>query len=68
MTKREYEIALLRIDGLKCNEIADRLNITQHTVDIHLFNLYRKLKVHNVAQLVKKLRTYTNNGYTTNDI
>lgn len=52
LTRMEKEVALLRCQGLGVKDIAEALRISPHTVETHRDNLYRKLKVHNVAQLI----------------
>jgi DNA-binding CsgD family transcriptional regulator len=42
ITKREREIALLAVQGLSSQEIADQLVISLRTVQTHLQNIYRK--------------------------
>lgn len=53
ITKREREVMLLCCDGLLAKEIADRLNISQRTVETHKTNLYKKLGINNTVELVK---------------
>lgn len=53
LTPRQQDIACLVIDGLRSREIAERLKISQRTVEVHRANLMRRLKVHNVAQLIR---------------
>ncbi len=45
LTNREVEILKLVILGLRYKEIADRLNLSQHTVRNHIVNIYKKLHV-----------------------
>ncbi len=52
LTARELEIARLTSQGLLSKEIAERLNISQRTVETHKNNLYRKLGINNNAELV----------------
>lgn len=57
LTEREREILGLLADGLAQKEIADRLNLSPHTVDTHLRNLYAKLHVRSgIAAVSKALR------------
>jgi DNA-binding NarL/FixJ family response regulator len=53
ITKREKEILKLIIDGNTNTEIAHTLSISIDTVDTHRRNLYAKLNVKNLAQLIK---------------
>lgn len=52
LTARELEIAKLTSQGLLSKEIADRLNISQRTVETHKNNLFRKLGINNTVELV----------------
>lgn len=58
LTAREQKILELMTKGLIKKEIADQLNLSYHTVDTHLRNIYTKLHVHNrtgaVAKAVKE--------------
>lgn len=56
LTHMEREVATLRCQGLKVKDIAEAFRISPDTVATHRDNLYRKLKVHNVAQLIHALR------------
>lgn len=53
ITKREREVMLLCCDGLLAKEIADRLNISQRTVETHKTNLFKKLGINNTVELVR---------------
>ena len=50
LTERESEVISLLCKGLKNNEIADKLNISTHTVKAHLEAIYEKLGVFNRVQ------------------
>lgn len=54
LTPRESEILQLLVDGLIKKEIADRLGVSFHTVDMHLRNIYRKLQVNTATAAVAK--------------
>ena len=43
LTVREKEVATLVAEGLSNREIASRLGISKHTVEVHLKNIFRKL-------------------------
>ena len=53
LTKREIEIIRLLSDGLSNQKIASQLGISHRTVDTHRTNIMQKVKVKNVAELVK---------------
>ena len=53
LTKREVEIIRLLSDGLSNQKIASQLGISHRTVDTHRTNIMQKVKVKNVAELVK---------------
>lgn len=54
LTEREHEILHLMVEGLIKKEIADRLDISFHTVDSHLRNIYTKLHVNSQTGAVAK--------------
>ncbi|HJU04903.1 MAG TPA: LuxR C-terminal-related transcriptional regulator [Nitrospiraceae bacterium] len=54
MTPRQREILKFVAQGLTNREIADRLDISIRTVEVHRFNLMRRLRVRNVAQLLRQ--------------
>ena len=53
LTRREKEVLKLIVQELTASEIADKLFISQNTVDTHRKNLLSKLDVRNTAGLVK---------------
>lgn len=53
LTNREVEIIRLLSDGLSNQKIAELLGISHRTVDTHRTNIMQKVKVKNVAELVK---------------
>jgi len=53
LSKREYEIAELIAWGLIKKEIASRLNISYHTVDQHIRNIYKKLQIRKETDLTR---------------
>jgi DNA-binding NarL/FixJ family response regulator len=54
LTNREEEVLRLLVRGLIKKEIADELFISQHTVDMHLRSVYRKLEVRSQTEAVSK--------------
>lgn len=57
LTKRELEILNDISDGLKSQEIADKLFISERTVEAHRGNIMKKLQAKNMAELIKKAMT-----------
>lgn len=53
LSDREREILKLLADGLSIKEIAVKLNLSVKTVDVHKYNLMRKLDIHDRAELIK---------------
>jgi two-component system, NarL family, nitrate/nitrite response regulator NarL len=53
LTRREKEILILIAEGQTNNVIAEKLFISNHTVDTHRKNLLLKFEVGNTAQLIK---------------
>ena len=54
LTAREEEVLCFLVKGLIKKEIADELAISQHTVDMHLRSVYRKLQVRSQTEAVSK--------------
>lgn len=54
LTQREAEVLRLLVRGLIKKEIAEELSISQHTVDMHLRSVYRKLQVRSQTEAVSK--------------
>lgn len=52
LSKREIEIISLIKKGLSSKQIADFLTISNYTVETHRKNIFRKLKVKSVSELV----------------
>ena len=55
ITPREKEILRLVANGQSTKQIASELNISIRTVESHRINMLRKLKVNNMAELIKKV-------------
>jgi DNA-binding NarL/FixJ family response regulator len=53
LSPREREIFKLLADGLSVKEIAAKLTLSVKTVDVHKYNLMRKLDIHDRAGLIK---------------
>jgi DNA-binding NarL/FixJ family response regulator len=54
LSKREHEILLLAARGFKVAEVAEQLNLSEHTVSNHTRAVYRKLQVNSKSQAVYK--------------
>ena len=54
LTPRQKEILRLVAQGMTNREIAGNLDISVRTVEVHRFNLMRRLRVRNVAQLLRQ--------------
>ncbi|MEP1035273.1 response regulator transcription factor [Ekhidna sp.] len=54
LTKREIEVLNDISNGLKSQEIADKLFISERTVEAHRGNIMKKLHAKNMAELIKK--------------
>jgi len=53
LTKREREILILIVDGMKNLQIATRLGVTERTIETYRHRLMQKLNVRSVAGLIK---------------
>ncbi len=58
LTPRELEIALLVAEGLSTQAMSERLFRSVNTIDTHRKNIFSKLNVHNVAELMNWLRSH----------
>lgn len=58
ITKREKEILRLLLSGKGNKEIAEALDISKRTAEVHRFNLMKKLKVKNLIELSNKATEY----------
>lgn len=54
LTSREEDVLRQLVQGFIKKEIADHLKISQHTVDMHLRSVYRKLQVSSQTEAVSK--------------
>lgn len=54
LTAREEDVLRLLVRGLIKKEIADQLEVSTHTVDMHLRSVYRKLQVRSQTAAVSK--------------
>jgi DNA-binding NarL/FixJ family response regulator len=67
LTPRQREILKLVSQGHTNRDIAERLSISVRTVEVHRFNLMRRLRVRNVAQLLRQalMRGYLPKNFAT---
>lgn len=57
LTDREQEVLELMVDGLTKKEIAQKVELSVHTVSTHLRHIYEKLRVNtNTAAVAKAIR------------
>jgi len=61
LTNKEIQISQCIRQGLRSKDIADKLNISIKTVEVHRHNILRKLHVKNSVSLVNLLNS--KNGY-----
>ncbi len=54
LTPREKEILSMLVDGLSYKMIADRCELSFHTVNSHIRKIYEKLHVHSMSEAVSK--------------
>lgn len=54
LTTREKDVLRYLVQGLIKKEIAEELQISQHTVDMHVRSVYRKLQVRSQTEAVSK--------------
>jgi DNA-binding NarL/FixJ family response regulator len=58
LTKREKQILVLVSDLKNNKEIADELQISKRTAEVHRFNLMKKLEAKNLSELTSKAKRY----------
>jgi DNA-binding NarL/FixJ family response regulator len=57
LSPREREMLSLIVDGLTAKEMAERLDVSVHTIDTHTRHLFRKLGMHSrTAAAARALR------------
>ncbi len=54
LSGREKDVLTLMADGLTKDAIADRMDVSRHTVDYHIRNVYGKLHVQSGVQAVAR--------------
>ena len=57
LSRREIDVVLLIKEGLSSKEIAGRLDISLKTVEVHRYNILRKLNLKNTASLVNYINS-----------
>jgi len=67
LSKRELEVVRLLAQGLSNREIAQRLELSQHTVKNHLFRIFEKLGVSSRIELLHMTLTQSGAGRWTSD-
>ncbi len=58
LSKRQKQLVLLLDQGLSNREIAEKLDITEHTVKVHLWRMYQRLGVNSRTQALHFARTH----------
>ena len=58
LTKREKQILSLVLELKNNKDIADELQISKRTAEVHRFNLMKKLSVKNLMELTNKAKEY----------
>lgn len=58
LSSREGEVLELMSDGLQNKIIAAKMDLSEHTVKVHVHNIIRKLKVHNRTQAAAVFRSF----------
>lgn len=62
LTETERIIAALVAEGLTNAQIAERIFISDRTVQWHLTNIYRKLRISSRTQLVRLVLAWSDNS------
>jgi DNA-binding NarL/FixJ family response regulator len=58
LTKRERQILTLVLELKNNKDIADELQISKRTAEVHRFNLMKKLEAKNLQELTNKAKSY----------
>ena len=53
LSARETEILCLFAEGLSAKDIGERLSISKRTVEVHKAKIFKKLDIHNTAELIR---------------
>ena len=57
LSKRQKQLILMLDQGLSNKDIADKLSISEHTVKVHFWRLFRRLGVNSRTQALHFART-----------
>jgi DNA-binding NarL/FixJ family response regulator len=58
LTQREIDVVQLIKEGLSSREIAEKLDLSLKTVEVHRYNILKKLKLKNTATLVNFINAH----------
>jgi two-component system, LuxR family, response regulator FixJ len=58
LTKREHEVMGLVVDGLANKQIAERLSVSEKTIEVHRKHLMHKMDANSVIELVTTMLWY----------
>lgn len=58
LSKRQKQLILMLDQGLYNREIAEKLDISEHTVKVHLWRMYQRLGVNSRTQALHFARTH----------
>lgn len=58
LTERQKEVIKGLLNGLSYKMIADQMNVTVHTVQFHIKNIYRTLQVNSKQEALRKILKY----------
>lgn len=58
LSKREKQVLSVILKGKSNKEIAEELNVSKRTAEVHRYNLMKKLQVKNLMELSNKARVY----------
>lgn len=64
LSKRQTQLIPLIEHGMSNEDIANTLNISQHTVKVHIYRLFKKANVSSRVQLINWVHMYHNLIYT----
>jgi DNA-binding NarL/FixJ family response regulator len=53
LSSREMEVLCQFAEGLSAKEIAEKLDISKRTVEVHKAKIFKKLGIHNTAELIR---------------